>query len=117
MRSIFISRANRMEKELKEGPAADRAWYQPAKKKKKGGDDADDKNKRKVTKSKQKRNEARAEASTAATREADFFAREAKRKRKPQKIRSFNEKEGGPRGGKNGFKNGGKNRKKSNKLL
>ena len=98
-----------MEKELKEGPAGDRAWYQPAKKKKKAGDDDD---KRKVTKSKQKRDEARATASTAASKEADFFAREAKRKRKLKKIRSFSDKEEGPR-----VKNGGKKRKKSNKLL
>lgn len=101
-----------MAKELKEGPSADRAWYQPAKKKKKAGEDDD--SKKKITKSKQKRNEARASASSAATKEADFFAREAKRKRKPQKIRSFNEKDDGPRG-KSGFKN--QKRKKSNKLL
>ena len=50
---IFGDRANRMTKELEEGPAADRAWYQQKAKKKKSG--ADEDAKPKVTKTKQKR--------------------------------------------------------------
>ena len=90
---IFGDRANRMTKELEEGPAADRAWYQQKAEKKKSG--ADEDAKPKVTKTKQKRNEAK----SISTKESDFFAMEAKRGRKLKKIRAFVEKNEG-RGGK-----------------
>ena len=76
-----------MEKELKDGPGADRTWYQTKEKKKKV---EDAKAKPKVSKIKQKRKAAKDEAPTAS-KEADFFAREAKRNRKLKKIRAYDE--------------------------
>jgi hypothetical protein len=97
-----------MAKELQEGPAADRAWYQTKKSQPKTNND--DK-KPKMTKSKQKRQEAKSMTSSASTKDADFFAREAKRNRKPKKIRAVVDRDDG--GAKRKGKNGVQKKKKS----
>jgi hypothetical protein len=97
-----------MEKELKDGPGADRVWYQNKEKKKK----TEDANaKPKVSKIKQKRKAAKDEAPTAS-KEADFFAREAKRNRKLKKIRAYGEDDNDRQGRKRPQNFQNKNKKK-----
>ncbi len=73
-----------MAKELEEGPSAERTWYDPKPKKKKDGAEAA---KPKISKIKQKRLAAKEDAPTS-NKDADFYAREAKRKRKLKKLRT-----------------------------
>ena len=73
-----------MAKELEEGPSAERTWYDPKPKKKKAGPEVA---KPKISKIKQKRLAAKEDLPTS-NKDADFYAREAKRNRKFKKLRT-----------------------------
>jgi len=82
------NRANRMQNQLQDGGEAERTWME-----RKGGKDGGKKAKPKPKKRRELKREMASE-DQAAAKEAEFAWRDAKRARKPKKIRSFNENSG-----------------------
>ena len=108
--AMLENRANRMQKELTNGPN-DRAWIDKSKKNKK--QDGDKKEKGKKARRKRKMGEFNPEE-REMNDEGSYIARDIKRKRKPQRIRSVVEDNHLKRA--RGSRGGVKNRERKNKF-
>ena len=109
--AMLENRANRMQKELTDGPN-DRAWIDKSKSKKKQNQEKGQEKGKKARMKRKLENLDPEEKEMMKT--GDFVARSAKRARKPKKIRSVveNQHQRGSRGGANNKKKMGGKKKK-----